>query len=126
MDRATLGTGAVRALAAVRLINGCLGLLAPGFLVRRTSADPDATSPYYAFRMFGVRTIVLGVDLLALTGEQGQRARTEAVVIHGADTAAALVGALRGEVPRRVGVMTVAISAVNTALAVAARRWAPR
>ena len=38
------GTTAVRALAAIRLVNGTLGLLAPQVLVRRTSADPTAVS----------------------------------------------------------------------------------
>jgi hypothetical protein len=115
------GTAAVRALAAIRLVNGTLGLLAPQVLVRRTSADPTTTEPYYAFRMFGVRTVVLGLDLLTLTGPAQERARTQAVIIHATDTAAALLGGLRGDVPPRVARTTVAISALNTALAVVAR-----
>jgi hypothetical protein len=115
------GTAAVRALAAIRLVNGTLGLLAPQVLVRRTSADPTTTEPYYAFRMFGVRTVVLGLDLLTLTGPAQERARTQAVIIHATDTAAALLGGLRGDVPPRVARTTVAISALNTALAVVAK-----
>jgi hypothetical protein len=115
------GTAAVRALAAIRLVNGTLGLFAPQVLVRRTSADPTTTEPYYAFRMFGVRTVVLGLDLLTLTGPAQERARTQAVIIHATDTAAALLGGLRGDVPPRVARTTVAISALNTALAVVAR-----
>jgi hypothetical protein len=115
------GTAAVRALAAIRLVNGTLGLLAPRVLVRRTSADPTTTEPYYAFRMFGVRTVVLGLDLLTLTGPAQERARTQAVIIHATDTAAALLGGLRGDVPPRVARTTVAISALNTALAVVAK-----
>ena len=120
-DEATLGTTAVRALAAIRIVNGTLGLLAPQVLVRRTSTDPSTTEPYYAFRMFGVRTVVLGFDLLTLTGPAQNRARTQAVIIHATDTAAAFLGGLRGDVPPRVARTTVAISAVNTVLAVVAK-----
>ena len=120
-DQARIGTAAVRTLAAIRLVNGTLGLLAPQVLVRRTSADPTTTEPYYAFRMFGIRTVVLGLDLLTLTGPAQERARTQAVIIHATDTAAALLGGLRGDVPPRVARATVAISALNTALAVVAR-----
>jgi len=120
-DQAARGTAAVRALAAIRIVNGTLGLLAPQVLVRRTSTDPTTTEPYYAFRMFGIRTVVLGLDLLTLTGPAQERARTQAVIIHATDTAAALLGGLRGDVPPRVARATIAISAVNTALAVVAR-----
>ena len=124
MNDAALGTSALRTLAAIRIANGALGLLAPGFLVARTSADPRSTAPYYAFRMFGIRTIVLGVDLLRVGESQG-RARNEAVLIHATDTVCAAVGAIRGDVPRSAARTTVAISAVNTALALVARRYAP-
>src|SRR4051794_12877746 len=115
------GTTAVRALAAIRIVNGALGLLAPQVLVRRTSTDPATREPYYALRMFGVRTVVLGLDLLTLTGPAQERARTQAVIIHATDTASALLGGLRGDVPPRVARTTVAISAVNTVLAVVAK-----
>src|SRR3954447_6397829 len=120
-DQAARGNAAVRALAAIRIVNGTLGLLAPHVLVRRTSSDPTTTEPYYAFRMFGVRTVVLGIDLLTLTGPAQERARTQAVIIHATDIAAALLGGLRGDVPPRVARATVAISAVNTALVVVAK-----
>ncbi len=120
-DHASLGTAAVRTLAAIRIVNGTLGLLAPHVLAARTSTDPTSTEPYYAFRMFGIRTVVLGIDLLTLTGPAQERARTQAVIIHASDTAAALLGGLRGDVPPKVAKTTVAISAVNTALAVVAK-----
>ena len=124
-DQAALSTSAVRALAAIRIVNGTLGLLAPQVLVRRTSTDPTTTEPYYAFRMFGIRTVVLGADLLTLTGPAQERARTQAVIIHATDTASALLGGLRGDVPPRVARATVAISALNTVLAVVAKLAGP-
>jgi hypothetical protein len=111
-------------LAAIRLVNGTLALVVPGFLVRRTSADPGTTDSYYAFRLVGVRTIVLGSDLLLLTGEGQARARDQAVLIHATDTVCALVAGLRGQQPAWIARVTVGISAVNAALAVVGRRWA--
>lgn len=125
MDSPALGTAALRTLAAIRLINGTLALVAPGVLVRRTSAHPQTTEPYYAMRMFGIRTVVLGADLLMLTREGQARARDQAVLIHATDTLSAIVGGLRGDQPASVARMTVGISALNTALAVVGRRWAP-
>jgi hypothetical protein len=125
MEKSSLGTTALRTLAVIRIVNGSLGLLAPQALVRATSSDPDDTAPYYGLRMFGVRTVVLGIDLLLLTGEQQRRARNEAVLIHAVDTVAALAGAVGGDLPRRARLATVAISALNTALAVMGRRYAP-
>ena len=47
--------------------------------------------------MFGIRTIVLGLDLLTLTGAAQDRARAQAVAVHATDTACAALGGLRGD-----------------------------
>lgn len=118
---------ALRALAIIRLVNGGLGLLAPSFLVRRLAAPNGSQSvAYYPFRMFGIRTLLLGCDLLILRGPNLERAVKLAVVIHASDTASAVVGGMRHEVPRKTAVLTTAISAINTALALVAmfgRAW---
>ncbi len=112
------GLWARRALAVVRLANGTLGLLAPQILLKRLEVDPVSnTAAYYPFRMFGIRTIVLGVDLLTMRDEELRRASATAVVIHSVDTVAAAVGGLRGDVPAKAARLTTAISAVNTVLA---------
>jgi hypothetical protein len=121
-DRAALGTVAVRTLAAIRIVNGALGLLAPQVLTKRTSTDPTTVEPYYAFRMFGIRTVLLGLDLLTMTGAAQERARVQALIVHATDTACAALGGLRGDLPPKVARTTVAISAVNTALAAVAYR----
>jgi len=72
--------------------------------------------------MFGIRTVVLGLDLLTLTGAAQERARAQALVTHATDTACAALGGLRGDLPPKVARTTVAISAVNTVLAVVAHR----
>jgi hypothetical protein len=118
---------ALRALAIIRLVNGGVGLLAPNILVRRLGApDGSETVAYYPFRMFGIRTVLLGWDLLILRGPNLERAVKMAVVIHASDTVSAATGGLRHEVPRKTAVMTTAISALNTGFALAAlyrRPW---
>ncbi len=114
-----LGPGtARRALAAVRLVNGTLALVAPKLLLRRLGADTDVDgSGVYPFRMFGIRTVLIGADLLLLRGEELRRATQLALVIHASDTLAAATAGLRGDLPRRVAVGTTLISATNTGLA---------
>jgi hypothetical protein len=108
-----------RTLAVIRLANGALGLLAPQILVGRLGVDPAAnTTAFYPFRMFGIRTVVLGVDLLTMRDDDLRRASATAVLIHSVDTASAVVGGLRGDVPPKAARLTTAISAVNMVLAV--------
>ena len=110
-------------LAGVRIFNGTAGLLAPEILLRRLGADlQQDRSGIYPFRMFGIRTVLIGVDLLVLQGEQRRRATQLAVLIHASDTIAAATAGVRGDLPRRAAVLTTLISAGNTALAIAATR----
>ena len=112
-----------KTLAAVRLVNGTLGLLAPQLLLRRLGTDPTADrSGYYPFRMFGIRTLVIGVELLVLKGDQRRRAVRLAVLIHASDTVSAAVAGIRGDLAPKPAVLTTAVSATNTALAIIATR----
>ena len=109
-------------LGIIRLINGALGLLAPCVLVRRLGGEATASPVVrYAFRLFGVRTILLGAELLLANGPVRDQARRTAVLVHAADTTAAAWGAWRRELPPRVAMVTIVISAINTLLAVLAR-----
>jgi hypothetical protein len=112
-----------RILAGVRLFNGAAGLLAPEFLLRRLGTDPTRDrSGIYPFRMFGIRTLLIGCDLLLLRGDELRRASRLAVVIHASDTVSAVLAGVRGDLPRKAAVATTLISAGNTCLAVAATR----
>ena len=105
------------ALGAVRLVNGGVGLLAPHVFIRRFDADRrPSPAAVYAFRLFGIRTVYLGLDLLM--GPRPVAPRD--VVIHASDTVTAASLAISGAVPRTTGVATTAISAVNVALALLA------
>ncbi|AGL19304.1 hypothetical protein [Actinoplanes sp. N902-109] len=110
------------ALGGIRLLNGTLGLLAPDVLIRRI--DPghkDNPAAVYAFRLFGIRTVLLGGELLAARPEEQQRLVRQAVLIHATDTATSVLLGVKRLVPPRTSVMLALISGVNTALAIAAR-----
>ncbi|MBV9354233.1 MAG: hypothetical protein JO023_01775, partial [Chloroflexi bacterium] len=110
-------------LATIRLTNGALALLTPRLLARRLGVNPDADpAMLYVLRMFGVRTVWLGLDLFRLTGNRRAEALRQAVVIHASDTIAAALAARSGRLPPGSGVLITFISAFNTALAVYARR----
>jgi hypothetical protein len=110
-----------KALAAVRLVNGTAALVAPELLLRRLGTDTtDHRSGIYPFRMFGIRTVLIGADLLTSQGAERQAVARRAVLIHATDTCAALTAGLRGDLPRRAAVVTTMISATNTVLAVIA------
>ena len=116
-------TVARKALALVRLFNGTSALLMPQLLLRRLGTDPQLDrSGIYPFRMFGIRTVLMGADLLLVPGEESRRARRLAVVIHGCDTVSAALAWRRGDLPKRAGKVATVISATNTGLALLARR----
>ena len=125
MLRARTSPGAERtaraartALGIVRIVNGALGLLAPQVLVRRLSDQTggQTAAAVYGLRLFGVRTVLIGADLLRLRGAELDRAVARGVLIHASDTATAAALLRAGRVPPPI----VAISALNTALAVTA------
>ncbi len=113
------------ALGLTRLAFGTVGLLAPHLPIRRIEGPGvDSSAPVYAFRMFGIRTILLGRDLLLPHRDDAalSRALRQAPLIHAVDTATATLLALSGRVPRSAGAALVAVSGTNTALALAALR----
>lgn len=109
-------------LALIRFINGSLGLVAPGIIARRLGADPN-TNPatLYALRMFGIRTLLISIDLLHPDSQVRARAVRNAPIIHASDSVAAMLAARSGKLPGRTGATIVAISAVNTLLALLAQ-----
>ena len=105
------------ALAVIRILNGTLGLFAPGVLARRLEVEYAAEPMAYPFRMFGIRTILIGTDLLTHDPAVRSHALRAAIVVHAAGASGAL--------PRRAARMTTAISALNVVLALLANRRAP-
>ncbi|HTE87154.1 MAG TPA: hypothetical protein VK821_20780 [Dehalococcoidia bacterium] len=118
MDRRTHDYARIL-LALIRLLNGAAALLAPKLLARRLGIDPDVNpGALYVLRLFGIRTVLIGTDLLVQAGERRAESLRLGVLIHGSDTVAAALAAKSGRLPRGVGQMLVLISGLNTALAI--------
>jgi hypothetical protein len=112
------------ALGIIRLVNGTLALLAPRRVARMFGVDPDTNGAVvYVLRLFGIRTVLLGAELLVTKdAERRQDALREGVVIHGSDTLAAAWAGLRGDLPKKAAVTGTVVSGANTALALIASR----
>ena len=111
------------ALASIRLFNGIAALFVPATLARRLAVDPETNrAALYVLRLFGVRTILIGAQLLMRN--EGLRAHSLRVapVIHAVDAAAALIAGERGYLPLRAATTAALISTVNTGLAVVAQK----
>jgi hypothetical protein len=124
---ARIGRTARCALAGIRIVNGGLALAAPSVIIERFDEKPaDDSAAVYGLRMFGVRTVLLGVDLVTLTGSPLRRALGQAVIIHATDTAAAAALGISGRVKPGTAIPLTLISMTNTVLAVTAycaARW---
>ena len=110
-------------LAGIRIANGSVALIAPSVLARQLGVGPREPQPVqYAFRLFGIRTILIGVELLLPEGEVRTAAVRVAPVIDASDTVSAAAAGLTRQIPGRSAVTATTISAVNTVLALVA--WA--
>ena len=111
------------ALAAIRIVNGALALAAPNVIIQRFGEDPGASAAaVYGLRLFGVRTVLIGTDLITGQGEALEHTLRQAIVIHASDTATVAGLALSGRLRPKMAVPLALISALNTALAITA--WA--
>jgi hypothetical protein len=107
-------------LALIRLINGVIALAAPHMIIKRfTGGEEDPPVARYALRMFGIRTILIAIDLLLPDSEKRRHAVRVAPLIHGSDLVAAILAAKSPRVPKQTGMLIVAISGLNTLLAIA-------
>src|SRR5215207_5166386 len=110
-------------LAGIRLFNGIAALFAPRALARQLGVDPDANpAALYVLRLFGVRTVLIGAQLLLRDGALRAHSLRVAPVIHAVDAAAALIAGERGYLPLRAATTAALISTVNTGLAVVAQK----
>ena len=109
------------ALALIRLVNGALALFVPKVLIDRIDpGDPPSPAAVYAFRLFGIRPILIGRDLLRRDGPEQDKAVAEAPLIHASDTATATLLTVTKAVNLRSGIPLIVISGLNTVLATVA------
>jgi hypothetical protein len=108
-------------LAGIRLFNGVAALFVPATLARQLGVDPAANpAALYALRLFGVRTVLIGAQLLLRDGGVRAHSLRVAPAIHALDASAALIAGERGQLPQRAATTAAIISTVNTVLAIVA------
>ena len=105
------------ALGLIRLFNGTMALFAPEALARRIGADPAANGAIvYPLRMFGIRTIVIGAELLLGDEERREYALRVGLLIHLTDVATCLLAGRMGHLSPRTARTTALISTTNVVL----------
>jgi hypothetical protein len=117
-----LGRTARFALGGLRIVAGTTGLLAPAMIISRFGDSNPAANPaaIYGLRLFGIRTVLIGADLIRLHGRDLDRALWAAPIIHATDTATVLtLQRARQLSPERARPLAL-ISGLNTVLAVTA------
>jgi hypothetical protein len=130
----TARTAARYLLGGIRLFNGAAALFAPAPLGRRLGVDPDANpAAVYVLRLFGVRTVYIGAELILARGDHLRDALRTAPAVHLSDTLSAVAAGAAGQLPKKSARTATIISGVNFALAVliatgpapgSRRRWA--
>ena len=109
-------------LAGIRLFNGVAAVFAPRALARQLGVDPDANpAALYVLRLFGVRTVLIGAQLLLRDGALRAHSLRVAPLIHALDAAAAVVAGVQRQLPPRAATTAALISTTNTVLAVIAQ-----
>jgi hypothetical protein len=115
-------TAARYTLGGIRIVNGTLGLLAPGFIIRRFGDTDPASNPaaIYGLRLFGIRTVLIGLDLILLRGPEVNRTLSVAPLIHASDTATVLSLIQHKQLTPAMARPLAVISGLNTVLALIA------
>jgi hypothetical protein len=74
----------------------------------------------YVLRLFGIRTIISGVELVTLRGDALEKVLAAGVLMHASDAVAAGLAGFRRELPARTARLLVAISTLNATLSLTA------
>lgn len=110
-------------LAGVRLFNGGAALATPRLFAARLGRETDADgAAVHVLRMFGIRTVLIGLDLLSRDPAVRRHALRFVVLIHASDAASAAASGLSRQLPARAAKVAMAVSAVNVLLALIASR----
>lgn len=106
------------ALAGVRLFNGGTALAVPGPFAKRLGTEADAHGPaVHIARMFGIRTVLIALDLLSRDQNVRRHALRVALIVHVSDTVSAAAAGLSKQLPPRPALLATGISATNVVLA---------
>jgi hypothetical protein len=117
-----IATRGIDTLAAVRIAAGLLAWLSPGLTARLFGVTGESRDAHYAWRLFGVRDIVLGIGTLRSSGAQRRAFATAGLACDAADGAAGALSLYRSDFTRS----TAGAPVVVPALAIAFGAWALR
>lgn len=112
----------VAALAAGRIVAGMLAWTSPRVTARAFGMEADGGQSHYAWRLFGIRDIVIGVGTLLSSGAQRRAFVTAGLACDMGDGAAGAVAMSRGNFTRSTAGAPVTVPV----LAVALGAWALR
>jgi hypothetical protein len=112
----------VTALAAGRIAAGILAWISPRLTARVFGMDADGGQSHYAWRLFGIRDVVIGVGTLVSSGAQRRAFVTAGLACDAGDGAAGAVAMSRGDFQRSAAGAPVTVPV----LAVALGAWALR
>ena len=108
-------------LGGIRLFNGAATLLLPETFGKRLGVDPEENpAAVYVMRLFGIRTIYMGAELLLARGEHLRHAVRVAPFVHASDTISAVKAGSDGQLSKQSARMATIISGANTVLALLA------
>jgi hypothetical protein len=115
-------------LGGVRIVAGASGLLVPTMIIRRFGDDAPAANPaaIYGLRLFGIRTVLIGADLIFQHGAVLDRAVRVAPLIHASDTATVAALWRSKQLSPELARPFLLISGTNTVLAVLALLFSRR
>src|SRR5260370_36526500 len=85
-------------LAGIRLFTGAAALFTPKLLARQFGDNPNS-AVIYALRLFGVRTIIVVIELLVPDEGLRPSALRYAIPIHASDTLSAALAAIPVQLP---------------------------
>jgi hypothetical protein len=110
-------------LAGVRLFNGGAALMVPRMFARRLGGESAADgAAVHTLRMFGIRTVLIALDLVSKDPAVRRHALRFSLLIHASDTASAAVAGWNRQLPARAAKVATAVSAANVVLALLASR----
>jgi hypothetical protein len=107
-----------KTLGAIRLANGAMALFAPRTMAKTLGVKDANSAVIYALRMFGIRTVIIGLQLFVSEGEALDNALHVGILIHASDATAAVLAGVHHDLPPRAAVAGALISTLNTGLAV--------
>ena len=106
----------VVALAVGRIAAGILAWISPRFTARVFGMEADGGQSHYAWRLFGIRDVVIGTGALLSSGAQRRAFVTAGLACDVGDGAAGAIAMNRGDFARSAAGAPVTVPVLGVAL----------